>query len=282
MPIPFTKMNGAGNDFIIIDHREPFLVKNEMAELARLVCRRRFSIGADGLILIGKDPRVDFCWHFYNADGSLAEMCGNGARCAARFAYDTGIAPAAMRFQTAAGVIEAEIIGAAVKIKMTPPTDRRLEQQITVNDRQITVHHINTGVPHVVVFVDDINLVPVMEMGRAIRNHPIYQPAGANVNFVEMRGEHMYARTYERGVEGETMACGTGAVAAALIAAHTRQALSPARVITAGGDSLYIHFCLNKDGDADNVYLEGPALTVCEGRLMQGALFHEQCHDKNK
>ncbi len=273
LPIPFTKMSGAGNDFIICDHRKPFLAENEMAELARLICRRKFSVGADGLILIENDPQVDFLWHFYNADGSLAEMCGNGARCAARFAYDLGIAPASMRFKTVAGVIEAEIIEAAVKLKMTTPVDLRLDQQITINSKEISGHHINTGVPHVVIFVDDITKVPIIEQGRAVRNHAVYQPAGANVNFVEMRGaQELYVRTYERGVEGETMACGTGAVAAALIAARIRRAVSPVRIITSGGDSLYIHFRLDTDKDVHEVYLEGPAHTIYSGQLREDSL----------
>ncbi len=266
--IPFIKMSGAGNDFIIIDHRKPFLDEDDMADFAHLVCRRKFAVGADGLILIENDPQVDFRWRFYNADGSLAEMCGNGARCAARFAYDQGIASAAMRFRTVAGIIEAEIIEQAVKIKMTSPVDLQLNQQIGVVDQTIKAHHINTGVPHVVTFVDDITKAPVKEMGRLIRNHTLYQPAGVNVNFVQiMGGQELYVRTYERGVEDETMACGTGAVAAALIVALTDRAVSPVRVITSGGDSLYIHFRLDTHGNADEVYLEGPALYAYEGRL---------------
>ena len=143
---------------------------------------------------------------------------------------------------------------------------------ITVNNRQITAHHINTGVPHVVVFVDDISEVPIMDTGRLIRNHASYQPAGANVNFIEMRGQDIYVRTYERGVEGETMACGTGAVAAALIAAQIQQARSPARIVTSGGDSLHIHFQLEADSISE-VYLEGPARTVYSGNLQEDALY---------
>ncbi len=120
-PIPFTKMNGTGNDFIIIDHRQPFLSTEEAAELANLVCRRKFSAGADGLILIEESETEDFRWQFFNADGSHAEMCGNGARCAARYAFSKNIAPANMRFATIAGVIEAQMVGEEVKIKLTPP-----------------------------------------------------------------------------------------------------------------------------------------------------------------
>jgi len=272
LPIPFTKMSGSGNDFIIIDHRQPFLEAADVVEFVRLICRRKFSVGADGLILIEDDPQADFCWRFYNADGSLAEMCGNGARCAARFAYDRGIAPAKMRFQTVAGVIEAEMVGQEVKIKMTPPLDLRLDEQVLINNIEHRLHHINTGVPHVINFVDSIKEAPVQDTGRLIRNHALYQPAGANVNFVQMAGQHLHVRTYERGVEGETLACGTGAVAAALIAALTRKALSPVKVITAGGDRLTIHFSMGADNQPNNVYLEGPAHFVYDGQLREDAL----------
>ncbi len=272
-PIAFTKMSGAGNDFIIIDHRQPFLTGVAMVELAKMACRRKFSVGADGLILIEDDSEVDFCWRFYNADGSLAEMCGNGARCAARFAYERKIAPTEMRFRTAAGIIAAQIVGEAVKIKLTPPVDLRSNQSLTIAGQQITAHHINTGVPHVVTFVENIAETPVVDMGRLIRNHELYQPAGANVNFVEMCGAgELHVRTYERGVEDETLACGTGAVASALIAAKIRQAQSPVRVITSGGDTLNIHFSQNDQDEVDEIYLEGAARIIYEGELTKDAI----------
>jgi len=270
--ISFTKMSGAGNDFIIIDHRKPFLAENDMGKLARLICRRKFSVGADGLILIEDDPHADFRWRFYNADGSLAEMCGNGARCAARFAHDRGIAPLNMRFQTVAGIIEAEIVDREVKIKMPRPLNIRLDQHVMINNIEHRLHHINTGVPHVVGFVDNIKDAPVKDIGRFIRNHAMYEPAGTNVNFVQMIGPQLYVRTYERGVEGETMACGTGAVAAALIAALTRKAVSPVQIITAGGDRLIVYFTMGDDGQTDNIYLEGPAHFIYDGQLRKDAL----------
>lgn len=271
-PIPFAKMSGTGNDFILIDHRKPFLSPDEMQDFARLVCRHKFSAGADGLILIEKDSEVDFCWQFFNADGSRAEMCGNGARCAARFAYRAGIAPTSMRFRTVAGVIAAEVVGDGVKIKLTPPTELRMARELDLGGVTKSVFSVNTGVPHVVCLVEDLASTPVIEWGRMIRYHEEYQPAGTNVNFVGSSVEGLAVRTYERGVEGETMACGTGAVASALIAVTIGQTESPVRVITSGGDELIIHLAKNSGGQIDQVFLEGPAKFIYDGQLQAEAL----------
>ena len=282
-PIPFTKLSGTGNDFIIIDHRQPFLPAEQMAEFARLVCRHKFSAGADGLILIEEDSEqssqngdeedtVHFLWQFFNADGSRAEMCGNGARCAARFAHRAGIAPARMRFRTMAGVIAAEIVGAGVKIRLTSPTNPQMARDLDLGAVQKTVYSVNTGVPHVVCLVDEVADVPVAEWGRLIRYHQVYQPAGTNVNFVQVVSNGLKVRTYERGVEGETMACGTGAVASALIAVTIGQAQSPVRVTTSGGEELVIHLVGVQGGQAAEVYLEGPAKFIYDGQLQAEAL----------
>jgi len=271
-PLSFSKMSGTGNDFIVIDHRHPVLAEAEMQEFARLVCRHKFSAGADGLILIENDAEVDFRWQFFNADGSRAEMCGNGARCAARFAFRAGIAPARMRFRTAAGVIAAEVVGDGVKIRLTEPSDLRMAQELDLGTVTTTVYSVNTGVPHVVCFVDDLAATPVAEWGRIIRYHEVYQPAGTNVNFVGVTGKGLAVRTYERGVEGETMACGTGAVASALIAVTIGKAQSPVRVTTSGGDELLIHLAAATGGAIDQVDLEGPAKFIYDGMLQAEAL----------
>lgn len=271
-PIPFAKMSGTGNDFIVIDHRQPFLASEEMQDFARLVCRHKFSAGADGLILLENDDEVDFRWQFFNADGSRAEMCGNGARCAARFAHRAGIAPASMRFRTVAGVIAAEVVGGGVKIRLTPPIDLRMALDLDLGAVSKTVYSVNTGVPHVVCFVDDLAATPVVEWGRVMRYHAMYQPAGTNVNFVGVTGQGLSVRTYERGVEGETMACGTGAVASALIAVTIGLAQSPVRVTTSGGDELIIHLTKSVGGEIDQVFLEGPAKFIYDGQLQAEAL----------
>ena len=285
LPISFTKMNGTGNDFVIIDNRDQKINKNEMQDLAAKICRRHFSVGADGLILIENSETADFRWEFYNADGSQADMCGNGARCAARYAHDRGIAPAKMSFETLAGTIEAQMIGKSVKIRLTPPTDIKMARSVEIDGEAKEVHSINTGVPHVVHFVKEGHDTPVTEWGRHIRHHKLFEPAGTNVNFVQMPDSELHVRTYERGVENETMACGTGAVASALIAALHGHVTSPVKVRTSGGDILTIHFSLidtNDDQDSTGalryeqriaeVFLEGPAIFVYEGELAKEAL----------
>lgn len=281
-PIPFAKMSGTGNDFIIIDHRIPFVAETDQSEFARLVCRRKFSVGADGLILIENSETADFRWQFYNADGSRAEMCGNGARCAARFAYEKNIAPAAMRFATTAGEIEAAVLGdngESVKIRLTAPEDLRLNLPMTLGSVEQSLHFINTGVPHTVVLVNDAGDVPVADWGRTIRFHEIFQPAGTNANFAQVvANDTLMVRTYERGVEGETMACGTGAVASALVVALLEQATPPVTVITSGGEELTIHFAVTGEGSNRQldleapIFLEGPAHVIYEGQLKPDGL----------
>ncbi len=274
-PISFTKMSGTGNDFIIIDHREPFLADGDLSEFARLICRRKFSVGADGLILIENSETADFRWKFFNGDGSVAEMCGNGARCAARFAFEKKIAPAGMRFLTMAGVIEAQVVGESVRIRMTPPTDIALDRKVPVNDTEVMARCINTGVPHAVLFTDAVESAPVVELGRSIRRHAMFQPAGTNVNFVKKKSRsELYVRTYERGVEDETMACGTGAVAAALVAGLLGEVDAPVTIVTSGGEKLIIHYALTgqSEAPAKDVFLEGPANFIYEGQLNAEAL----------
>jgi diaminopimelate epimerase len=179
-PIPFTKMSGTGNDFIIIDHRQPFLKDNEIAAFAAKVCKRMFSVGADGLILIENHPEADFQWQFFNGDGSRAEMCGNGARCAARYAYSKGIAPATMSFMTVAGLIRAEVIGDLIKLEMTPPMETRQNLVLHFGGQERTIQFSNTGVPHAVYFVESNGQTPVKEWGRELRRHHHFQPAGTN------------------------------------------------------------------------------------------------------
>ncbi len=273
-PIPFTKMSGAGNDFIVIDHRQTLIPEAEQQEFAKRVCRRMFSVGADGLILIEDSAVADFRWRFYNGDGSVAEMCGNGARCAARFAHAKGIAGSSMSFETLAGIIEAEICSddESVRLRMTAPIDFRTGLSVMLDGREQGLCFVNSGVPHAVLFVEEEE-VPVREWGKIVRFHPLFQPAGTNVNFVQKVAENtLRVRTYERGVEDETMACGTGAVASAIFAATRGLAQSPVTVITSGGEQLTILFDLQEGPLADNVFLQGPARIIYEGNLTAEAL----------
>ena len=273
-PLAFAKMSGAGNDFVIIDHRRPLLDPADQPDFARKICRRKFSVGADGLILLEDSDVADFKWQFYNADGSVAEMCGNGARCAARFAYRHGIAGKTMRFETVAGAIEAEILDEdeTVSVLMTDPVDHRPDRIIDVDGRHLTVASINTGVPHAVIFID-VETIPVKEWGREIRFHHVFQPAGTNVNFARLLPDgRLHVRTYERGVEDETMACGTGAVAAALIAGLRRMVRPPVQVVTSGGERLTVAFDLSEGRGIGNIHLQGPARLIYEGLLTAESL----------
>jgi len=271
--IHFFKMTGTGNDFIMIDNRKGIVDADHCQELVRRACRHKLSVGADGMILIENDPEVDFKWRFFNADASEAEMCGNGARCAARFAWLTGIVDKPkMSFRTLAGIIRAELLDSRVKVQMTAPHGLQLGLKIEADGRSFDLDFINTGVPHAVCFVADgtaLESADVSRWGKAIRFHPRFQPAGTNVDFVFVQdSRHIAVRTYERGVEGETLACGTGAIASTLISAVRERVGSPAEVKTRSGESLTIHLKLDKDASTfSEVSLEGEALVAYEADL---------------
>jgi diaminopimelate epimerase len=262
----FTKMNGAGNDFILFDNRtrDIDLDRNQIAQL----CDRHRGIGADGILLLEKPTnRADFRMRYFNADGGEAEMCGNGARCFARFANKVGGQKAKISFETPAGVISAELKGDLVTLRMTEPTDLRLNVDLPIAAKNKTVHFINSGVPHVVIPVAKIDDADVRREGAAIRHHKMFSPNGTNVNFIEKRGPNKIAiRTYERGVEDETLACGTGIVASALIFAASENTNSPISVVARGGDELEVGF-EKVEGGFRNVTLTGPAEFVFEGTI---------------
>src|SRR5207249_7371658 len=262
----FTKMNGAGNDFILIDNRTGD-VHLDRSQIARL-CDRHRGIGADGILLLEKPSNhADFRMRYFNADGGEAEMCGNGARCFARFANKVAGAQTNISFETPAGVISAEFVGDLVTLQMTEPTDLRVDIDLPVAKENKTVHFINTGVPHVVIPVLQIEGVDVRKEGSAIRYHKMFSPKGANVNFIEKRGPKRIAiRTYERGVEDETLACGTGVVASALIFATLENTNGPITVIARGGDELQVGF-EKSDNRFHNVTLTGPADFVFDGTI---------------
>ena len=271
----FFKMVGSGNDFIIVDNRSGQFDADLSRNLVRSACRRKFSVGADGMIFIEGDPEVDFKWRFFNADGSEAEMCGNGARCAARFARLNGIVTGqSMAFRTLAGIIRAEIRDDKVKVKMTTPHGLALDFHLEADGRPFDMHFINTGVPHAVTFVADeaaLDAVDTFKWGRLLRHHTYFQPAGTNANFALVRDAHrMAVRTYERGVEDETFACGTGSIAVALVAAARDMVASPVEVQTRSGECLTIYFDkkTGRDGvEFPEVYMEGAARVVYIGEL---------------
>jgi diaminopimelate epimerase len=279
--VPFWKMSGSGNDFIVIDNRAGVLAAAEQAGFARRVCDRRRSLGADGIVLID-DPlaagdEVHFRWTYINADGSEGELCGNGAMCGARFAFLHGIAPARCRFQTPSGVVAAEIVepeaphSQQVRIAIADPGPLLSVVGVEVRGRDLAPQPIVVGVPHVVVVADDVDgfadAAEFLQIGRAIRHHPAFAPAGTNLDVIDVvDGQTLRMRTYERGVEDETLACGTGAVASAIVATARGLVAPPVTAITRGGLPLIVDFDL-RDGQATDVTLTGQARVVASGEL---------------
>jgi len=266
----FYKMTGGGNDFILIDNREGKIDVATLRPSVPRICRRKLSVGADGLIVLENSDKANFRWHFFNADGSEAEMCGNGGRCAARLAHYLGIAPADLSFETAAGIIQAQVKGTVVKLTLPPPTDIRLGITLPIGEEEISVDFINTGVPHSVIFAPELTEVDVVGLGRQIRYHQAFQPAGTNVDFVRVENSAVEIRTYERGVEDETLACGTGAVAAAVIAGLRGLVTSPTTVIPRSGEALTIYY--KGEQKIMEVSLEGEVRMIYRGWLEEEAL----------
>jgi len=264
-------MAGAGNDFVVIDNRAGRIT--DAADLTRRVCTRGLSVGADGLILIENSLHATFRMRYYNSDGSLGEFCGNGARCAARFAFLNQIAPPAMTIETDAGIVSAEVADDLVTISLPPPQSYRAERSLRVGDRVVQGSSIVVGVPHYVIFLrDDLWSQDIVPLGRAIRTHRELQPAGANVNFVVVRDGHsIEIRTYERGVEAETLACGSGIVASVSVSALFGRVSSPVKVLTRSGITLEVSFALDGSVVRD-VRLKGDARAVFQGTLSSEAV----------
>ncbi len=278
--IPFTKMSGAGNDFVVIDHREPFLTEDEIPEFTRSVCRRRLGIGADGVILIElpTQPDVDFRWRYINADGSNGEMCGNGAMCGARFAVERGIAPAACQFETDAGIVQANVGGGecpmvSLLLPLVPAPG--LTTSIWIEPDEWMVTPLLVGVPHAVAVVPDVDAwedTAFDAWGRTMRYHPAFAPAGTNANLIHLIDSHtLRMRTWERGVEAETLACGTGAVASSIVATCQGLVTAPVDVVVSSGEVLQVSFLRSGDCFTD-VTLTGRPREVMIGQVVPEAL----------
>ena len=290
--ITFHKMVASGNDFIVIDNRK-HVIKDAKA-FARDVCRPHLGIGADGVLLIEPSRKADLFMRVINADGSEAEACGNGYRCVGLYAHQLLKFPSSTRIETLAGEIKVDVNAKAVRAKIADPTEYRAQVEIDLFStvpgtagtgfknlsrnvpgtvtrgekiRSLRAAFINTGVPHIVIFMDSLGTAPVMELGRAIRYHEAFQPKGTNVDFVEVTGKNSLAvRTYERGVEAETLACGTGTVASAVVANLTNRVEAPVQVKTKSGEILRVYF--DRSGSrVRNVFLEGGAQFVFEGKI---------------
>ncbi|TIH13023.1 diaminopimelate epimerase [Marinifilum sp. JC120] len=265
--IPFYKMQGCGNDFVIIDNRELGVPVEKMSLWAKKLCQRAFGVYADGLFFIENAPDdsgLDFIWQFYNSDGSRAEMCGNASRCAGRLAHALDIAGEQHVFGSDAGPIKVQVFPVLeeVKVQLTPPEGVAIKQTLEIDGEEYEYHFANTGVPHVVVQVADVDEVDIKKLGAAFRYHDAFAPAGTNVNFVQIDdNDSLIVRTYERGVEDETYACGTG-VSAVQVTLH-EQGLTDAavRVRTSGGEILKV---IIEDG---NVFLQGGAELTFSGEV---------------
>lgn len=270
MLLHFYKMNGAGNDFIVIDNRD-LTISLDTDTIAAL-CDRHRGIGADGLLAVEPaEHGADYKFRYYNADGGEAEMCGNGARCFGFFTAhlaETEEIPSSVSFETIAGTLTAELIGEDIRIAMSEPKDLELKTSARIENFHDDIHFINTGVPHAVAFVTDLENLPVTTHGRAIRTHDHFAPNGTNANFATILApDHIAIRTYERGVEDETLACGTGMVACALTHHLLTGAPSPIKVDVEGGDTLSIGFEKTGETTFSHVTLTGPADFVFEGEI---------------
>mgnify|MGYP001378082150 CR=1 FL=1 len=269
MKIEFAKVQASGNDFIILDNRGKRLEEKigDLGEFSRFATRRKFSVGADGVLVLEDSERADFKMRIFNPDGSEVSMCGNGIRSSALYAYVKKWCGPAMKIETLAGILEAAMKDDAATVKMTPPRNIRLKQNIGIGNTFMDVHSVDTGVPHAVHFVESLTNYPIKEIGRKVRSHRLFEPDGTNVDFVEViDNSTISVRTYERGVEDETLACGTGVVASAIISHLVRGTKQPVSATTSGEDILRIHFHREINIFKD-VTLEGKAHVVFEGSL---------------
>jgi diaminopimelate epimerase len=271
--LEFTKMSGAGNDFIVIDNRFYRFTAEELSGFAARFCPRRTGVGADGLLglSVAEDEDADYRMVYYNADGSLGTMCGNGARCLARFARNAGLAAEPLKFESDAGLYSASVPDDGSDVRLFVPAPKHFKRDLSLESELgrgvMAAHYLWTGTEHVVVFVDDVDSIDVVTIGSQIRRDTTLTPNGANVNFVqvESRGE-LKVRTFEKGVEAETLACGTGAIAASLVSAMTGKSSATRFAVAMRGGTLFVGFEGSAD-DPTNLYLEGAASMIYRATL---------------
>jgi len=261
--IEFVKMSGSGNDFVIIDNRGgKLLAECDKPDFVRVVCARRTGIGADGVLFVENSEQTDFLMRYFNADGGEVEFCGNGARCIAFFAHDYLGMPSQLEFTSRSGIVTALVEDGAVSLRMPPATEPIGPKILKIDGEEIEYCFVNTGVPHVVIFHNNLDNAPVVALGHIIRNHELFASGGTNVDFIRVSNRDdadLEIRTYERGVEDETLACGTGVVAAALVAVYIGLAKFPVRIRVALPDILSV------DNDGDRCVLSGKVSHVFTG-----------------
>jgi diaminopimelate epimerase len=277
--INFTKMCGAGNDFVFIDLKlnDGISINNSFI---KKICDRRNGVGADGLITINDSSDYDFLMNYYNADGSTGSLCANGARCAILFASKTGrLKNNSARFLSNETEYKGEIISdSEIQFNLNLPKKIKYNFKIKADGKLLNAHFADTGSPHVVIDINEsegkfssLENVPIEKLGREIRYLPEFAPAGTNVNFVHIKDGMIYIRTYERGVEAETLACGTGSVAAALICSVTHRLSTPVKLITKGNEKLFVNFDVD-DSRVKNLTLTGPAKKIFTGEILMNIL----------
>jgi diaminopimelate epimerase len=263
--LKFTKVTGTGNDFVLIDDRDRSLPLDPSA-LARLLCSRNFGVGADGILVVLPSEKADFGMGYWNADGSTGGMCGNGGRCIARYAYETGIAGREMRFEAFGYVYRAAVTPLGIRLQLKVPSGLRSGIRLTWGSEDYTADYVNTGSPHAVVFVPDLERIDVVGMGRWMRHHPEFAPEGVNANFVQVIDPTtIRLRTYERGVEAETLACGTGSVASALVHRTRSTGTGTVSVQVRSGSTLLVHCGVSNSSAPE---LEGEATNVFHGEAL--------------
>jgi diaminopimelate epimerase len=272
--IIFTKMSGAGNDFVVIDYKLN-LIQNISTEFVKNICNRRDGIGADGLITINDSTGYDFTMNYFNADGSTGSLCANGARCAVLYASETGrLSRLNAKFISNGVDYNAEVISnSQVKFYLNSPHKIKYNFKIKTGGKLLNAHFADTGSPHVIIdinetegFINSLDTVPVDLLGREIRHLPEFLPGGTNVNFVDVKDGEIHIRTYERGVEAETLACGTGSVAAALILFVNKKLTVPIQIITKSKEKLLVNFEV-ENSKVRNLSLTGPAKIVFTGEM---------------
>lgn len=261
----FSKIVGSGNDFVIIDNRKGN-IRNRKS-LALKLCNRKFGIGADGLIFLEKSLNADYKMRIFNPDGSEAEMCGNGLRCVLRFLKEKNlISQNIIKIETKAGILEGKVKDKRIKVEIKIIEEPKLNIKIPIDNTTVIGHYINTGVPHTVIFVEDVNKVDIERLGPLIRFNKIFGNSGTNVNWVEIfKRDTIKIRTYERGVEGETLSCGTGATASAIICSLIEKFKSPIKVLTKSGEILKVYF----NEGFKKIYLEGSTFYSFKGEWIE-------------
>jgi len=264
MKLPFSKYQGCGNDFILIDNRSLFFPVNNLQFIQHL-CQRDKGIGADGVVLLENDSEADFRMRIFNADGNEAEMCGNGIRCLMKFIQELGFKQNKYKIATLLRPLTVEIDGDLVSVEMGVPLEMKWDIPLNIDGIPYIVHYINTGVPHVILFVQYLQNINLNQLGPKFRHHPLFGPKGANFNIAHVlpTGE-IWNRTYERGVETETRACGTGCTAVAIAANKIKNLQPPIKVRTLSLDVLEINFKL-VDGLPCDTVMKGPATKVFQG-----------------